>query len=109
VRPVILRSNFQEEVQLRDVLSLGREIDLALGNMSGRGADSTLVFWDAADGPDAFNLAGRYTITGNTLKVRVVVFKANARVSEFTVSGKTEDLAAVVAEVVKQSNKLAAH
>lgn len=108
VRPVILRSNFQDELQLRDVLNLGREIDLALRNMSGRGADSTLVFWDAADGPDAFNLAGRYTITGNTLKVRVAVFKANARVSEFTVSGKTEDLAAVVAEVVKQSNKLAA-
>jgi hypothetical protein len=109
VRPVILRSSFQEEAQLRDVLNLGRRVDDALRDISSRGADSTLVFWDSIDGPDAFSLAGRYTVTGNTLAARVVVFKENVRLGEFVVSGKTEDVGTVVTNIVKEVNKQTTH
>jgi len=105
IRPVILPTNFQDEDQVRDVLSLGRKVDEALRSISTRGPEPAFVFWDSFDGPDAFNLAGRYKIIGNSLTAHVVIFKANVRVGDFTVSGKTEDVDALIASILNEINK----
>jgi hypothetical protein len=60
VRPVYIRSNFQEETELEDVLGLGKTIDEALNEVFVRSTDSKLIFVDVKEYPDGCKLIGRY-------------------------------------------------
>lgn len=60
IRPVYIRSNFQDENELEDVLGLGKIIDEALNEVSGKGAIANLIFVDVKDYPDGCKLIGRY-------------------------------------------------
>jgi WD40 repeat protein len=85
-RPVILRTSLQDEERFSDWMGLGRQLDDALRDVSARGADATVMFWDATDGPAAYALAGRYKVEGPTATLRAKLFLEGKPAGEFTVS-----------------------
>jgi hypothetical protein len=60
IRPVYIRSNFQDEIELEDVLGLSKVVDESLNEVSVKGADASLIFVDVREYPDACKLIGRY-------------------------------------------------
>jgi WD40 repeat protein len=102
VRPVVLRANFQDEDRFDDHLNLVRLVDEALREVSARGTDAGMVFWDAEDGPDAHRLVGRYKVDGNAVIVTARVFKGDAAVGSFKTIGSTNELGKLVLEILAQ-------
>jgi hypothetical protein len=60
IKPVFVRSNFQDELEFEDVLELSKTVDQALNDFSSKGSDPALIFVNSRDFPDACRLAGRY-------------------------------------------------
>ncbi len=58
--PIYIRSNFQDENEMEDVLSLGKLINESLNEVSSKGMDSQIIFVDVADYPEGCKLIGRY-------------------------------------------------
>ncbi len=106
VRPLVLRSTFQEEEEFADVLGLGRRIDERLRDASARGEETRLVFVDARELPGAYQLLGRYRIEGDKVRVVVRLARERGKAERFAVEGeksRADELAArVVAEVQKR-------
>jgi WD domain, G-beta repeat/Caspase domain len=71
-KPVYLRSSFQLESRPRDPLDLSGRLDDQLRNISERGIDAKLVFWDVPSHQGTYRRSGQYTTDG--AKVRVTVF-----------------------------------
>ena len=46
-----------------------------LNELSARGAEATISYVAGLNSPDAFNLSGRYTITGNAVSIKVIIRK----------------------------------
>lgn len=102
-RPLVLRSNFQDEDQLDDVIGLKKLVDRRLRDASVGGRGAKVVFVDAGELPGAYRLAGRYVVSGDKVSVRLKLFQDKTEVATLTVEGgkgKPDDLATkVVTEV----------
>ena len=100
VRPVVLRSSFQEEKRVRDSLGLTKRVDDRLREASAAPRGAKLVFFDAMDFPGAMQAAGRYKIEGDNVTVAVTLFQGEKEAAEFTVVGikdQADDLAIRIA------------
>ncbi len=105
-RPLVLRSNFQDEDRLDDVIGLKKSVDRRLRDASLGGQAAKVVFVDAGEFPGAYRLAGRYAVSGDTVSVRLKVFRDDTEVATLKVEGdkgKTEVLAAKVVTEVERS------
>lgn len=60
IRPVYIRSNFQDENEMEDVLGLGIAVDGSLQEVSAKGIEAPIIFVDVKEYPDACKLIGRY-------------------------------------------------
>jgi WD40 repeat protein len=106
VKPVVLRSNFQDEEQLRDGLNLARRVDARLRDASASARGGRLVFVDADEFPGGVQAAGRYTINGDKVTVSVTLFEGEKKGKPFTVSGtvgKPDVLADKVAAEIEKT------
>jgi hypothetical protein len=106
VRPLVLRTNFQEEQQFDDVLGLGKQVDERLRGVSTRGRPASLVFVDAKDLPNAYRLAGRYRLDNGKVTVVVNVFQASRKAGQFSITGDRTNLEALVNQIVEAAEKL---
>ena len=102
VRPMFLRSNFQDEDQGEDVLEVARHVDAALRDVEARGFDAPLVFVDATECPGAFRLVGRYRRNGDKIEFTLLrMFEGKAKSQNLTVAAgdakKIADLAKQIA------------
>lgn len=74
VKPVFIRSNFQDEEEMEDILNLSKIMDEKLNDIS-QGVKSNVVFVDAREFPGAYKLIGRYTRKNNeitlSMKIRI--------------------------------------
>jgi len=104
-RPMFLQSSFQDEVQPRDQLKLTGLVNEALRDVSSRGQEPPLVYVDASEFPEAYTLAGRYRVEGNTVTARVSVFKGEKQVGNFTLTGEKGNLSKLTAEIVSQAQR----
>jgi hypothetical protein len=116
-KPVYLRSDFQLAGRPRDTLALTSKIDATLRNTSARGLDAPLVFWDLAEQPGAYRLAGRYGVRGSRVSVQVFLstfVQTGDRIEEkdfdqpFRIEGNKRDLDRLVAEILDKTEKLIA-
>ncbi len=109
-RPLILRTQFQDEDAFTDVIGLGHRVDQQLRDASTRGREAPLVFIDAREFPDAYHLAGRYRIEGRQATITARLVHGVGPSTRFKLSGdpaKVDALAAqVVAEVQTRMGKL---
>jgi WD40 repeat protein len=60
IKPVYIRSNFQDENEMEDVLGIGKAVDESLNDVSSKGVDASLIFVDVREYPDGCKLTGRY-------------------------------------------------
>jgi WD40 repeat protein len=102
-RPLVLRSNFQDEDQLEDVLELGRHVDRRLNEASARGTEARLVFVDARALPDACRIAGRYRVEGDKVVVDLRLSRGKQRLARFEVSGAASALDKLAARIVAET------
>jgi uncharacterized caspase-like protein len=67
--------NFQnaDENVSADDLGLNRLTNQKLNDISGRGENSTIAFTAGSSAPDAYTLSGRYTITGNSISIKIFI------------------------------------
>jgi hypothetical protein len=109
VRPLFLRSSFQDDDTFRDALGLTKQVDAALRDVETRGFDAPLVFVDAIECPDAYQMSGRYRRESGQVTVEVRLFKGEAKPQPFQITGNEKnipDLAKqLAAEALKRSDQ----
>jgi hypothetical protein len=103
VRPLVLRSNFQDEKRLRDHLELGRRVNEQLRAGSARGRDAPFVYVDAEELPGACEVVGRYRVEGDQVVVNVVLAQGEKELGQFQVTAARGDLAALATKIVQQA------
>jgi hypothetical protein len=103
VRPLFLRSSFQDDAELQDHLHLAQLVDEALRATSARGQEGQLVYVDATDLPDAYALVGRYRVQGTEVTATVSLFQGRRQAASFSLSGKTSALADLASAIVTKA------
>jgi WD40 repeat protein len=81
-KPVYLRSNFQLESRPGDPFDLTSRLDEQLRNLSDRGIDATLVFWDVPKHPGTYRISGRYTLDADGTKMKELTVFISMAVQE---------------------------
>jgi len=84
-RPLFVRCSFQDERRFRDTLRRGAEVDSRLRGLSSRGRDAPLVFVEANEAREAYQVAGRYKVSGGTLSLEASVFLDENEVERISV------------------------
>jgi hypothetical protein len=108
-RPLVLRSNFQDEDEPLDILDLGKKVDERLRGVSSRGRDAGLVFVDASEFPDAYRLGGRYKVDGETMTVTVTVYRGKKeKIDTFKAAGPKDKLDEMADRISRDVEKLLA-
>lgn len=103
VKPLFVRSAFQEENSFADVLDLGTALDNRLNDISAQGKSASILFVNVKKYPNAYAVKGRYSIDAKgivTLKVNV--FKGEQVIKNFTVKGSMSYVEGLVNEILKE-------
>ncbi len=104
-KPVFIKSIFQEEEKFADILSIGRLLDNTLYETSSQNNKSNFMFFPIDEFPNAYQVLGRYTITGNEIKAEIRIIKAtNAdAVSSFSlISADAKSLSLAILGKIKE-------
>jgi len=83
IKPVFVRSNFQDEEELADILNLSQAIDDILNEGNPAALDKSIIFVDARDFPDAHKVSGLYYRENGsiTLNMRIKTPEITQRIS----------------------------
>lgn len=103
VKPLFVRSSFQEERSFSDVLDLGTALDNRLNDISAQGKSASILFVNVKKYPNAYAVKGRYSIDAKgivTLKVNV--FKGEQVVKNFMVKGSMSYVEGLVNTILKE-------
>jgi hypothetical protein len=106
-RPLFLRSNFQDAKRYVDVLGLARLVDRALDQVAARGGQGSLVFVDAAEMPDAYQIGGRYSVADGRVLLDFSLLRGTEVVADFHLEGSTQDLPDLAARAVEAARSSA--
>lgn len=98
--PLVLRTNFQDDLHFADTLQLSRRLDEQLSALASRGAQAPLVFVDAAQMPGALRLVGRYTVTDDQVAVDVRLFRGADPFGRYAIRGTRSNLDGLAAEIL---------
>ena len=99
-KPVYIRSNFLDEVKLKDALGLGKKIDEVLNGLGAKGSDSALLFVDVSEYPDACQLSGLYKQTDGKLTLRMNLRCEGEETSHIVVGKDEDELAQKILEII---------
>jgi hypothetical protein len=105
VRPLVLRTNFQEEVRVRDRLGLTKKVNEHLRELSANSRGSGLVFVDATELPGGYEVAGRYRLSGDKVTIAVTVFQGEKDIKTLEVQGEKTKLEELVTRLVSEVEK----
>ena len=95
-RPLVLRASFQDDAPpSRDKLRLGNAVNELLREVSARGRRAPLVFIDAEEFSNAYLVAGRYSVAGESIELTVSVSRENEDAQTFEVQGQESALRAI--------------
>lgn len=107
VRPLVIRSSFQEELMFVDSVALGRKTDAALRQKYFRPtASGDPLFLEVDSFPKAFQLIGRYEIKEGKISITIKISrdgKLTPEVSDLHVEGRLDELDTVVSNIVEKA------
>lgn len=107
IKPVFIRSSFQDEDQFYDVLGLSMKVDEYFLNISQEKVEGDeIIFVDVPAYHDAYSIKGRYTRTNDEIIVRVKLFKENQLFSSFEVKGQIGAVEEIVKEITSKVQSL---
>lgn len=101
-KPVFSRSVFQEEASFYDVLELTPALAERFRRMTARGAQADLIYVDVPKYENAYSINGLYTISGDDVVVRGSLIKDKASKGTFQVTGKKDDVPALVDQIIEE-------
>jgi hypothetical protein len=97
-KPVFVRSSLQDETLPKDVLRLGRAVDVALrAARPAAGGRAPLELLDTDEMRGAWQVAGRYATAGGTTKVKAVLLQDGETRASLVVEGPSATPADVAA------------
>ena len=102
IKPMFIRSNFQDEDEFADVLGLGKAIDQKLIDVSARGTYNYLIFVNTDEFPAAYQLTGRYVQSKDAVTLTMKI--KNADLDEkvtLTATDKESLIPLIIREVEK--------
>lgn len=100
---MVLRCYFGDSRRRLDRLGLTKRVNDVLRDRCIRGGEGALVFVDADEFPDAYQVAGDYTVENDLAIVRIFLGRGTQDVAEFEIkgdAGRLDELAAVITEEV---------
>jgi WD40 repeat protein len=86
IRPVYIRSNFQDENELEDVQGLGKKVDDLLNEASAKGAEAPLIFVDVREYPEGCKLNGLYKKENGKITLKLKK-RCEGKEETFTLTG----------------------
>jgi WD40 repeat protein/uncharacterized caspase-like protein len=102
---VFVSSAFQDEAQFNDPLNLADAVNSYLREEDAAGAG--FLFFDLKNIPDAYSIKGLYTVKDDAVTIRARLFKGKTVVgTEFTITGKTSDMAGLAAGIVSRAAEM---
>ncbi|HEX2683199.1 MAG TPA: caspase family protein, partial [Ferruginibacter sp.] len=104
-KPLFSASNFQnsDEAIADDDLELSKQVNLQLNDLSARGIDAAIMYVTATNSPDAYSLSGRYTVTGNGIKVTVNIKQNKTIKTKFEMSGSKDKLSGLAVAIAEKA------
>ena len=103
IKPVFIRSNFQDEFEFDDVLGLSERIDLEFRDHSSRSKSAEIIFVDVNKYPESFSIKGRYSRMDGQVTVQARVFRDREVLGSFEVSGNEGELDQLVDEIIRRA------
>ncbi len=101
-KPMILRPMLTDRDEDFDRLKLSKRLGDELRETSLTAAGhSALIYIDATDIPDAYIPYGRYSVSGDSIQVKVRLVRNNEPIATFTVEGHKDDLDALTKKLVE--------
>ncbi|MCH8905254.1 MAG: caspase family protein, partial [Bacteroidetes bacterium] len=106
VKPIFIRSNFQEQNEYADVLQITSLIDQNLYDISFGDDLIDLVFSDVSKYEGTYSIKGRYLIDNNGVIVTAKLYLDSRPMGDIKVEGSKNDLDALVKDVITQAYAL---
>ena len=75
-KPVMIRSNFLNQVTLQDDLGLVKLLEAEFREETEKGKDADLIYVDVTEYPGAYSLSGLYDRDGSEIKLTIKLFKS---------------------------------
>lgn len=100
VKPIFIRSNFQETKDFGDSLELSKKLDDKFMDISASGKSASIIFVDVPKYPNAYSIKGRYQLEGNSITLDGRIFKGFSVLERFKIQGKASDLDEVLQQVL---------
>ena len=102
VRPLFLKSNFQDESRLIDNLGLAQVVDNALYEKSSKGEEERVGYVSSETLEHAYKIGGRYRVENNLIHIRARVFQGgNEVLNEITLVDEVDALDEVVETLIE--------
>lgn len=102
-KPVFIRNQFQDEDAFRDELALGEALGGHFRDLTTKGAQAELVFFDVIEFVDAYSIHGRYKQQGEVVTVDGRLFKGKTAIGQpFKVIGKKTDMPGLVDAIMNK-------
>jgi hypothetical protein len=100
IKPVFIRSNFLDQEEMNDILSLSKKVDEMLNESSQKGKESELIFVDVREYPEAYKLTGIYTRVEKGIKLSISINQKDKKTKvEFEAKNLDELLEKIKKEV----------
>ena len=91
---------FQDEVVPVDKLNLNKLLDKELSDLASRNADNSIVFYPGSTSTEAYQLTGRYTVSGTTVTLNVFLLHRGEVMKTTQLKGDTKELTKLASEVL---------
>jgi WD40 repeat protein len=101
-RPLVLKTSFTPEDQPLDVLELTPMVNEALRVRAADPRNAPFVFVEADQSAGAWRIAGRYSVEGTTVMLKVYLYQDKTVADQFELQGQTHALDVLSAEIVRQ-------
>ncbi|TNE68977.1 MAG: hypothetical protein EP344_00915, partial [Bacteroidetes bacterium] len=106
VKPVFIRSSFFNDESLGDEISLSGTLDAHLLDMSAGLTPRGIIFVDVNRYKNAYQVRGRYLLSGDQIKLIGRLFRDNEVVGEFELQGSKTDLDSLVNDILAEVKKI---
>jgi WD40 repeat protein len=104
-KPVFVMSQFMNSETFADELKLEYLIDEKLRNISAKGSEAELIFYDAKSFPEAYQLKGLYTLSGDEVDLKFNLFLGSEKLHSIEVRGSKTSMEDFVNEIIEKVNE----
>ncbi len=99
-KPIFVMSQFMNTETFADELNLEYLVDEKLRSISAKGKEAKLIFYDAKNFPEAYQLRGQYSISGDDIELKFIIFLGKENIQSIEVSGDKNQMEVFVDEVI---------